>query len=183
MEGAAEGAAEYCLFWIDVWWLCLTKNEWASWVQALGTLLTLAVAGWVAWYEVRQRRLDANRSSAMRLTAQIHLIDLAMNDILVYSGECRRPSVSPENHVAPAHKRLTDAITRVQEIEIVMLPTKESMFHMSEAQALLTYASQVLPAASTTLPSATTLAKLQGYHDRVASEREGLWAERQLLSK
>ncbi|MFG0610870.1 hypothetical protein [Delftia sp. WSY_14] len=32
---------EYCLFWTDWWPICMTKSEWASWVQATVVLLTI----------------------------------------------------------------------------------------------------------------------------------------------
>lgn len=44
---------EYCLFWIDWWPMCMSKTEWASWVQALGGLIAIVAAG---RYVARQLR-------------------------------------------------------------------------------------------------------------------------------
>lgn len=40
---------QFCLFWIDHWVTCLTKEQWAAWVQAIGGVLGLAVAIAVPW--------------------------------------------------------------------------------------------------------------------------------------
>lgn len=35
---------EYCFLWIDWWVVCMTKSEWAGWVQAVGSVLALVGA-------------------------------------------------------------------------------------------------------------------------------------------
>lgn len=40
---AANSAQEYCLFYWNVWPMCMTKAEWASWMQALGVVVTLII--------------------------------------------------------------------------------------------------------------------------------------------
>lgn len=32
---------EYCFLWIDWWATCLTKSEWASWVQVIGVFVAI----------------------------------------------------------------------------------------------------------------------------------------------
>ena len=39
---AANQTQEYCLLWSDYWWwTCMTKAEWAGWMQAIGVLATI----------------------------------------------------------------------------------------------------------------------------------------------
>lgn len=38
---AANPAQEYCLFYWNVWPMCMTKAEWAGWMQAIGVLATI----------------------------------------------------------------------------------------------------------------------------------------------
>lgn len=51
---------QFCLFWIDHWVTCLTKEQWAAWVQAIGGVLGLAVAiavpWWMKFHETRQQK-------------------------------------------------------------------------------------------------------------------------------
>lgn len=42
-----NNSSDICIFWgdwqLNFWWSCMTSSEWASWVQAIGVLLTLAI--------------------------------------------------------------------------------------------------------------------------------------------
>ena len=66
---------EPCLFHSDIWWLCLTKSEWASWIQALTGLLGVIVAIWVVWYQLRQNRRVESENNAQRVEAHVALIE------------------------------------------------------------------------------------------------------------
>jgi hypothetical protein len=46
---------EYCLLWIQHWALCMTKSEWASWIQGIGTLLAIAASGLAIWWQVKKQ--------------------------------------------------------------------------------------------------------------------------------
>lgn len=50
---------EYCLLWINLWPLCMTKGEWASWGQAIGTFVAVLATGVAAWWETHRRRVEA----------------------------------------------------------------------------------------------------------------------------
>lgn len=51
---AAEGT-EICLLWgdwqIQQWWSCMNRSEWASWVQAVGSILAICGAVLIAWWQ------------------------------------------------------------------------------------------------------------------------------------
>ncbi len=52
-----EQATEICFLYIDHWLTRLTKSEWASWFQAIFSVVAiLASAGAVYWQVTRQRR-------------------------------------------------------------------------------------------------------------------------------
>ncbi len=58
----ADRLPEYCLLWIDHWSTCLTKGEWASWAQAVFSVLAIgASVGIVLWQHHRDRREQARR--------------------------------------------------------------------------------------------------------------------------
>ncbi|GAA4424591.1 hypothetical protein [Acidovorax lacteus] len=44
-------SSEICLFWIDSWFTCMTKAEWASWAQVFGSLLAVFVAGAIPYWQ------------------------------------------------------------------------------------------------------------------------------------
>ncbi|WP_157759999.1 hypothetical protein [Delftia acidovorans] len=52
---AAKPAQEYCFFWIPHWSTCLTKSEWASWIQAFG-ILSFLYGPWIL-SKLRRKRL------------------------------------------------------------------------------------------------------------------------------
>jgi hypothetical protein len=79
----AKPAQEYCLFWFwTSWWpLCMTKAEWASWMQALGTIAAVIGAAWiaarqdrVARYRAKQQAVRKARSSLAGLQAVAELV-------------------------------------------------------------------------------------------------------------
>lgn len=49
-----QAAVEYCLFWQQ--WLCMPRSDWASWVQAVGTLAAIAATATVAICARRRER-------------------------------------------------------------------------------------------------------------------------------
>ena len=56
---------EYCMFWTNWWWLCMTKAEWAGWVQAVGSIAAImagvAVVHWQLQRQQHQQRVDQTR--------------------------------------------------------------------------------------------------------------------------
>lgn len=76
------GDPQYCLLAIDHWSTCMTKAEWASWTQALGSIAAILAAGASVWYQVhksyrlakadadwRERRTELNHK--LRLMAEM----------------------------------------------------------------------------------------------------------------
>lgn len=53
---AANPAQEYCLFYWNVWPMCMTKAEWSGWAQAIGVFIALLLPFWNA-RRVRRRSL------------------------------------------------------------------------------------------------------------------------------
>lgn len=60
----AKPSQEYCLLWVDYWPLCMTKSEWAGWVQAVGSVLAIVVGVVLVWYQLRVQRLEAAARAA-----------------------------------------------------------------------------------------------------------------------
>lgn len=51
----AVEVTEICLFWgdwqIQRWWSCMNRSEWASWVQAVGSILAICGAVFIALWQ------------------------------------------------------------------------------------------------------------------------------------
>jgi hypothetical protein len=77
---AAKPAQEYCLFWIDWWPMCLTKSEWAGWMQGVGSLLAVVGAGafpyWLKWRADKESFNRARQCLLMQcaLIGEIHTL-------------------------------------------------------------------------------------------------------------
>lgn len=53
---------EYCLLWVEHWSMCMTKSEWAAWVQALGSVAAIVAGVLVIRYQhLLQRTAEYNR--------------------------------------------------------------------------------------------------------------------------
>jgi hypothetical protein len=58
-----EKTAEYCLLAIQWWPLCMPRSDWASWIQAIGSIIAIGTAGWIAvWQAQKQREVDAEQT-------------------------------------------------------------------------------------------------------------------------
>jgi hypothetical protein len=68
-------APEYCLFHSDKWWLCLTRSEWASWIQAIAAALGVVAAIWVVWYQLSKNRKAEFERDARRVEAHAALLE------------------------------------------------------------------------------------------------------------
>lgn len=55
---------DYCLFWIDSWVTCMPKSEWATWVQAIGSVLAIVFSVWVV---TKQHNLELRRQKVAEL--------------------------------------------------------------------------------------------------------------------
>lgn len=42
-----EKIQEYCFLGFQWWGTCMQKSEWASWIQAIGSIMAIAAAAWV----------------------------------------------------------------------------------------------------------------------------------------
>lgn len=61
---AAKPAQEYCLFYWNDWPMCMTKAEWAGWMQAGGALLAIVAT----WY-ITSAQQRAQRNKELQLAA------------------------------------------------------------------------------------------------------------------
>lgn len=64
----AETQVEICLLWgdwqIHQWWSCMNRAEWASWVQAVGSVLAIGGAACIAWWQWRNfKRNETERKN------------------------------------------------------------------------------------------------------------------------
>ena len=55
---------QFCLLGLNHWSICLTKGEWASWIQAVGSIAGIFFAGWFA---ARQFEKAQEAAAAARL--------------------------------------------------------------------------------------------------------------------
>jgi hypothetical protein len=58
----AVEVTEICLLWgdwqIQQWWSCMNRSEWASWVQAVGSILAICGAVFIAWWQWRNFKIN-----------------------------------------------------------------------------------------------------------------------------
>ena len=60
---------DYCLFFVNSWSMCMQKSEWASWVQAVGSifaiLAAIGIAGWQRFEDHRRERANAHAAATV----------------------------------------------------------------------------------------------------------------------
>lgn len=75
---------EYCLLGFEWWASCLNKSDWASWVQAIGSILALVMTGGLAWWEAHQRRIEASQRERGALLARLAVLDSLGSQVSFY---------------------------------------------------------------------------------------------------
>lgn len=53
---ASDLPPEFCLLSFEHWSTCMTKGEWSGWMQAVGSVLAVAVAIYVPWWQDKRSR-------------------------------------------------------------------------------------------------------------------------------
>jgi hypothetical protein len=67
---------EYCFLFIQWWPLCMTKGEWSGWVQAVGAVVAIGVAFFVAQIQTRATRRESLRKTAEQRLETAKTLDL-----------------------------------------------------------------------------------------------------------
>jgi hypothetical protein len=83
LTAAVPAATEYCFAWAHLWWpwhwwLCMTKGEWASWAQGIGTLAAVLVAVGVYVADYCATRRQAVASAKVHALALRHVLVAAL---------------------------------------------------------------------------------------------------------
>lgn len=61
--------AEYCLLWINSDWTCLARSDWASWVQAIGSIAAIVAAGAAVYMQLRHQTDLLRKRDVAHLTS------------------------------------------------------------------------------------------------------------------
>lgn len=122
-----ESATEYCLAGIQHWSMCLDKSQWASWVQAVGSVAAVFAAIALVWWE--RRDASAQRHAAASVVGQGMLLMLHPTLGCVAA---LRDSIRTEllQSIAP---RLPLALW-AEQLKLLALPVDEDLVRLSAAQ-------------------------------------------------
>lgn len=74
---------EYCLLFIDWWPICMTKSEWAGWMQAFFSVLAIAAAAWIATFQASRARQEVAAREAKEALAKRAAIKAAFRRVRV----------------------------------------------------------------------------------------------------
>lgn len=106
---AAKPPQEYCLFWIDWWPFCMTKAEWASWVQALGAIAAIGGAAFIASRQERNARRSAKQLAVRK--ARTSLAGLAaVAELVREKGSYWLADAVPKRRLAEEHLSIARSI-------------------------------------------------------------------------
>lgn len=64
---AVSQTQEYCLLWSDYfWWMCMTKAEWSSWIQAVFTIAAIFVSVSITKIQLKRKDVELNKVEVKR---------------------------------------------------------------------------------------------------------------------
>lgn len=174
---------QYCLLWINWWATCLSKDEWASWVQAIGTLAAVFAAVGLAWWEVRQRRLDSARTSAAYLSARVHKVDNVVTALEAYLENYTGPGYAELEEITRCHQRFQSSVHQVNNIDLVEMPTRSSVRHLRDFQATASIVYERLPRVVGTPIDTPLVEEIQGRLATLLFHRDLLRSESERISR
>lgn len=99
-NGGAMADIQYCVFKIDHWSTCMSKGEWSSWVQAIGTIVALAIAIWAASAQIRHARWLLLDAEAGRIEARVEFIRSFQVLCMRLAGLARSGGITPPSKFA-----------------------------------------------------------------------------------
>lgn len=88
LQQIAKGPPELCFLWR---WPCFSSSEWAAWVQAVGSVVGIAIAVWLPYQAKRKADAEA-QSLAVNFVVGAFQIIHAM-DQMARSGDARSVQV------------------------------------------------------------------------------------------
>lgn len=77
LQKLTERTPDYCLFGIQ-WWesLCMPRSEWSGFMQAIFSVLAIAVSAGVVWWQVRrQHQLEVQDRTRVALRAELQYVE------------------------------------------------------------------------------------------------------------
>jgi hypothetical protein len=131
-------AQEYCLLWIQ--WLCMPRGDWAAWVQALGSLLAVAVALGVVVITLQseRRRRDADEIRRLQLLwALVYRcrVDIASSIALIdeQAGRLKFDLSGEMRHMVQALQRVPTLELMETDVAEAVMTTIDSFIKYEEA--------------------------------------------------
>lgn len=116
----SKDVPEYCLFFIDFWALCMTKSEWAGWMQAIGAVAAIAGAFFIAWVQVQHARSAAREKDAVTIAGVQRLFQALNHSAKAWLAE--QPGEPPSNQfVSRRHTQLLTIAAAVKAIQLELL--------------------------------------------------------------
>lgn len=69
----------------------LDKNQWASWVQAVGSVMAILVAVWVSWHQAESQRRHEQEKEAAELAGMLRSVRAEVESSLLHAEAHIRP--------------------------------------------------------------------------------------------
>jgi hypothetical protein len=82
-------APEYCLFYVNLWPMCMTKSEWSGWVQAVGSIAALLFAFYLMRYQLEHARIQEARKRHEDLVNRVAGIATLLRQLSRFLGLAR----------------------------------------------------------------------------------------------
>lgn len=118
----ATQATEYCLFYAQWWPLCMSRAEWAAWLQAVFSVIAIAAAVYVPWKQhkmaLRQRDEAEVEQRARTIFALALTLRFAHENAIAFEGRLKH-SLSfgglPDSYEFSAFSEGVSALIRAAE--------------------------------------------------------------------
>lgn len=119
------GKPDYCLFNSDRFVPCMPQEDWASWTQAVFSVLALVVAIGIALYQTRKqhrRERAAQVAAAKVVAASLGVsISMAMTVLLSIKDSCTRSLKKAEPMDMTSHRDSLEKVVLPSEAQVLLL--------------------------------------------------------------
>lgn len=148
---AETSPPDFCFLGIDTWATCLSKGEWASWVQAIGTIGAVLAAVWLARRAADTARAEVERKA---LAEQIQRLETIGRTLLtVYWTFNGLYIAANSGNYAPMRQYLRAQLQGLEKLDPFGLRWPEVTMYVYDVQAVaMRVMSTIDQAQSGTLP-------------------------------
>lgn len=135
---------EYCFIARTGNFLCNTKEEWAAWVQAVGSVVALGLTGFLAVWEAKRSRRAESRRAADQFAAKVAIFRFAGEQLAYFLSRHRSDERKSIPQARGSYEGTLHALEQAKSVRVTDMPTESAVVSFFTVGGALTLFAELL---------------------------------------